>query len=274
MEKFTIKSSSGQDLSIHYYEVTPSKGFIQILHGMQEHKQRYKDFIEFLNTQGYSVIIHDHLGHGESGDFGNLVGLKYLIKDIKLVKQSRYTQGPYILFGHSMGSFLARLYASKHPVDKLIICGSANNPKALGYGLKTLSRILSPNILQKLVVGQYEKKFKVKGQWLSYNENNYLKYYADKYCGKSFKRQGYYVLGDIIIELQNIKSLYTNEVLLIAGKDDVVGNCGKDIEVLYEQYRQLVPNCTKMMYKDMTHEILQEKDNEKVYQDMLDFITY
>ena len=33
---------------------------------MCEHKERYLDFIEYLNDCGYVVIIHDHRGHGKS----------------------------------------------------------------------------------------------------------------------------------------------------------------------------------------------------------------
>ena len=42
------------------------KAIFQIVHGMCEHKERYLDFIEYLNDCGYVVIIHDHRGHGKS----------------------------------------------------------------------------------------------------------------------------------------------------------------------------------------------------------------
>ena len=36
---------------------------LQITHGMMEHIMRYQEFAEFLTTQGFLVVGHDHLGH-------------------------------------------------------------------------------------------------------------------------------------------------------------------------------------------------------------------
>ena len=66
------------------------KGVVQIAHGMAEHHERYEDFIEFLNKNGYAVYINDHLGHGKSvandkqlGYFGEKDGYLNLVKDMK-----------------------------------------------------------------------------------------------------------------------------------------------------------------------------------------------
>ena len=40
------------------------KKSILINHGMAEHQQRYKEFINFLNLNGINVFIYDHRGHG------------------------------------------------------------------------------------------------------------------------------------------------------------------------------------------------------------------
>ena len=42
------------------------KGVIQIAHGMNEHKERYIDFMNFLAENGYASFINDHRGHGKS----------------------------------------------------------------------------------------------------------------------------------------------------------------------------------------------------------------
>ena len=40
-------------------------GIVQISHGMEEHKERYLPFMEYLCERGYVCVIHDHRGHGE-----------------------------------------------------------------------------------------------------------------------------------------------------------------------------------------------------------------
>ena len=42
------------------------RGIFQLCHGMSEYIDRYDYFAEFLNSRGFLVLGHDHLGHGHS----------------------------------------------------------------------------------------------------------------------------------------------------------------------------------------------------------------
>ena len=66
MEEFTLKADDGLDLSIALFEIENPAAIVQIIHGMKEHKERYYDFIHFLNETGFSVVISDNRGHGKS----------------------------------------------------------------------------------------------------------------------------------------------------------------------------------------------------------------
>ena len=125
------------------------RGIMQISHGMCEYFDKYHEFTEFLVSKGFVVCGHDHLGHGNSinspeelGFFGVNNGYKYLIEDTKKVTditkkyinelvnkdttQSAKKEIPYILFGHSMGSLIARCYSAKYgsELSGLILCGT------------------------------------------------------------------------------------------------------------------------------------------------------
>ena len=67
-EKLRLTSIvDGLPLAIEVIEpIGPIYGVIQISHGMAEHKERYRDFMQFLSAHGYVVAIHDHRGHGGS----------------------------------------------------------------------------------------------------------------------------------------------------------------------------------------------------------------
>lgn len=39
------------------------RGVLQLIHGMVEYIDRYDEFAAYMNTQGFVVIGHDHLGH-------------------------------------------------------------------------------------------------------------------------------------------------------------------------------------------------------------------
>ena len=36
------------------------KGIVQLAHGMNEHKERYIDFMKYLAENGYACFINDH----------------------------------------------------------------------------------------------------------------------------------------------------------------------------------------------------------------------
>lgn len=127
----SFKSAScmdgGEPHSCHYIKIIPEgkpKGIIQISHGMCEYIERYLPFAHFLADNGFIVCGNDHLGHGQTvnsdeelGYFSEKNGWQYAVEDLyKLTKimKAEYPGLPYIMLGHSMGSFLARAYAVKH----------------------------------------------------------------------------------------------------------------------------------------------------------------
>ncbi len=117
---------------------TPVKAVVQISHGMVEMIDRYEEFARFLNQHGYAVVGNDHLGHGLTA--GNDADLGYfcpkhmsatVVADLHRVTRAakkRYKNKPYFLFGHSMGSFMARRYLMTYgmDLDGAVICGTGS----------------------------------------------------------------------------------------------------------------------------------------------------
>ncbi|MCF0126980.1 MAG: alpha/beta hydrolase, partial [Pseudobutyrivibrio sp.] len=48
---------------------------LQLVHGMIEYIERYDEFAKFLNTKGYVVAGHDHIGHGHSVSSDDELGI-------------------------------------------------------------------------------------------------------------------------------------------------------------------------------------------------------
>lgn len=92
---------------------------------------------------GYYVIGHDHLGHGDSvnsmEELGHLGedGAVLWLKDMELVRRMAVAAAPnlpYIMLGHSMGSFLARRYLIYHG-ERIDGSGAyRNRTAAISYG--------------------------------------------------------------------------------------------------------------------------------------------
>lgn len=281
---FKIKSSSGQMLDVNFYETENPKGTVQLLHGMQEHKERYDKFANFLVENGYNVVIHDHLGHGKSisekHPLGDMISMDYVVKDIDIVRKSIDKGGKYVCFGHSMGSFLSRVYSSLYPVDKLIACGTGQTPNGVARFVKFILAFNKSGIpldnIQKLVMGPMGKKFDNPNDWLSYNKENQERYANDPLCGKSFTKEGYNTLLDITMAVnkeETYKNCTAKEILLISGANDPVGEFTEGVKKARDKYILNGKNVNAIFYEGMTHEILNENNNEKVLKDIIEFIN-
>lgn len=282
MEKrnYSIESSSNERVDVNYYETENPKALIQILHGMQEHKERYDDFASFLCEHGYNVVVHDHLGHGKSisqkHPLGDMVSFDCVVKDIDLVRQSTNFTGTYYLLGHSMGSFLARVYSSLYPVEKLVLSGTGEQSNVVTTLLKLVLAFNKPGVplpkIQDMTLGPMGKKFEDPTMWLSYNEENRKKYAQDPLCGVPFTKEGYSVLADIVKNMNKPDTYKNNtakKILLVSGEKDPVGDDGKGIMMVADKYKKYNKDVDYKLYKNMTHEILNETDKQVVYDDLL-----
>ena len=124
-EKLRLTSIvDGLPLAIEVIEpIGPIYGVIQISHGMAEHKERYRDFMQFLSAHGYVVAIHDHRGHGGSVRDVSDLGYFYTdnaqvivedLHDVTAFLQKRYPGYPIYMFSHSMGTLVARNYLKRY----------------------------------------------------------------------------------------------------------------------------------------------------------------
>lgn len=64
MENIVLEASDGYALSLAVFEREHPRGYIQIIHGMEEHKERYEAFAEQLWQAGFTVVTSDMRGHG------------------------------------------------------------------------------------------------------------------------------------------------------------------------------------------------------------------
>lgn len=118
-----------------YVPACEPEGIVQLVHGFGEHSRRYFHMIVAFMDAGYIVAADDHVGHGATaiangtwGDWGD-AGPHTMMEDEKRFKDlvcAKYPGLPYFMFGHSMGSMIARDFSAKYG-DELagaIYCGT------------------------------------------------------------------------------------------------------------------------------------------------------
>ncbi len=302
-ETGSFKSSNGiSKIAYYIYKpLNPPKAVLQISHGMCEYIERYEDFIAFLTDHDILVCGNDHLGHKNSADskeklgyFAPVNGWKCLPRDLasmtRIIKK-QYPDIPNFLLGHSMGSFVARVYIAKysHLIDGAIICGTSGSNPAIGTAKLIISFIKKvkgefyrSKLINYLMFGAYNSKYgkaRTTHDWITRDEvivNNYLK---DEYCTFIFTASAFYDLV-MLLKVVSQKAWYNAipknlPLYLISGDMDPVGNWGKGIqEVKMRLEKKNLEDFSSKFYKDYRHEILNEIGKEVVYEDILNWIDH
>lgn len=302
-QDFYFQSSTGRT-SIHALKCVPDskpRAVVQIAHGIAEHIDRYRPFMEFLADNGFVVAGNDHLGHGKSirvpeeqGFFAEKDGWWRVVDDMdKLhdIMSNEYPELPYVLFGHSMGSFLTRTYLIKHPdkYDGVILSGTGHQSPALVLGGNAAASVMAKLSgamgdgakLDSLAFGTYLNKIenpRTKFDWLSRDTEQVDKYIADPLCGFVGKIGLYRDMMQgikFITDKKNIAQMNKEKpVYFMSGDGDPVGDYGKGVERAYKAFCDAgLHDVFMRLYPGGRHEMLNETNKEQVYQDILSWLN-
>lgn len=300
-DEFRINDNDGTELQGYKWinrQNSKPKAVIQIAHGMAEHILRYNDFANFLTDNGFIVYGNNHRGHGPTADikgfFAENNGFEKVVDDMKLITkyiEHAHPNVPIFILGHSMGSFLTRRYIQKHQnsVAGVILSGTGGKQGLLGkIGLliakwsKSRHGATTPSpMMDKLAFGNFNKKFKparTSFDFLSRDNKVVDKYIADYYCG-FICTNGFFV--DLISGIETInqsteiqKIPVNLPIYLIAGDKDPVGNSGKGVQQVFNQYQKAgMTDINITLYEDARHEILNETNKQEVYEDIVSWLN-
>lgn len=302
-DEFYFPSKDG-NTEIHTIEWKPEgevKAVLQLCHGMVEYIRRYDEFAEFMCSRGYYVVGNDHLGHGKSvqskseyGFFNEKYGNACVIGDMHTLRQrtmKKYPDVPYFILGHSMGSLLVRQYIQMYGngLSGAVLLGVVSDrKKAVLVCGKRLCRLMAvfrgwhyrSRLIDGMVLGSYNKKFKparTRADWMTSDKEHLDAYVSDPLCSFVFTVNAYYSMFTGMLSMEKKESIYmipkTLPILFAAGSDDPVGNFGKGVRKIYEQYKAAgLQDVTLRLYAGDRHELLNETDRQQVYQDLFDWL--
>ena len=292
-ESFTIPSNGiGQLHCCRWMPEGEPKAVLQIVHGIAEYIERYDDFAGFLNGLGYVVVAEDHMGHGQTvgaeGTQGYFEGgwFTAVSDSYALLRKTKaeYPQIPYVLFGHSMGSFMARTILEVYPdsgIAAAVICGTGWQPRAILPGAIGICQLACKKVgekntsdtLQNMVFGGYNKRVehpRTEFDWLTRDARVVDAYIAHPSCGFTASTG---LLRDLLTGIrfieqkQNLAKMNKDlPVLFIAGGDDPVGNYGKGVTRAAEEFRKAgMKHVVCRLFPLGRHEILNEINRREVY---------
>lgn len=293
-----ISSDGKSNISYYIYipQTTKPKAILQISHGMCEFIERYEEFAGFLCGNGVIVCGNDHLGHGNSisseddlGYFGEENGHEYLVRDLyktmTLVRKS-YPGLPYFMLGHSMGSFVARMFLTQYgkELTGAIICGTSGGNPFARFGIRLAkstarkkgSRFRSKK-LNSMAFNSYNKRIEKpvsKFDWLTSDSKIVSSYEQNPKNNFVFTVSGFkdlFTLVKLVSEKEWADKVPKNlPLFLIAGEEDPVGDYGKGVRKVAQRLIQAdVQDIALHLYPNGRHEIINESNRQDVYRDIV-----
>ena len=299
MRKIPLDTNEASNLFFDLYPsiAEPIAGLIQISHGMAEHKGRYQEFVNFLNTNGFHVAIYDHRGHGDRildnriGFFDNDNGWNLVVDDLLAVHaetNNLFPELPKTLLGHSMGSWIGlSALQQKNNFDAALLSGSSYPNASETFLQKLFLKIEMLRLgkkgysqpLHKAIFGAFNNKFQntqTPNDWLSNDPDRVVNYTNDPLCGFVVSNQLWADVIDgirLVFDPKNLALINKNiPILVFSGTNDPVGAMGKGTTKLHEC---LIDNgCMSELYliAEARHETLNETNRMTTYNYVLSFL--
>lgn len=269
-------------------------GVLQIVHGMAEYIERYEEVARFFTERGFVVTGADHIGHGKSvgkdsqfGYFCEHDPATVLVRDVHRLKkatQMEFPDVPYIMLGHSMGSFILRNYLMRYStgISAAVIMGTGMQSKTRLIAAKIFAMINRKffgahhvsKLLDRGAMGHYNQgivKPRTQFDWLTRDSNRVDKYLSDPRCGFIYTVNGFLTLFELILRLYDSESLERMwkklPVLMVSGDADPVGEYGKTVRKSFVSLRAVgMENVELKLYEGARHELFNETNREEVRQ--------
>lgn len=302
-EEFYFDSRDGKS-RIHAVRYRPEDAgqircILQVVHGMAEYVERYEEFAAYLVERGFVVTGDDHLGHGKSVGEGGKQGYfcerdpaTVLVRDVHRLKkltEELYPGVPYVLMGHSMGSFIARNYLCRYGtgISGAVIMGTGMQPKAVLDMARLVAGIQKffcgpmhvSRLLDRLAFGGYGKGItdrRTAFDWLSRDRERVDRYIADPMCGFTFTVNGF---ADFItvtdedgndFELELVDTLehqgVTYYAMFPAVEEDEETGEPKDVDADDEEYGLVIMKAIEENGEELLSTLDSDEELDTVYE--------
>jgi alpha-beta hydrolase superfamily lysophospholipase len=245
---------------------------------------RYSELAEKLVEGDFVVYGNDHRGHGltakPSGSFGEFGpgGFDQLVEDmvsLRVIAKDEHRGKPYIMLGHSLGSFAAQQFVLDHghSIDGLALSGSGTLD-----GLARVAQSVPPGEdPMKLMNAPFEPA-RTLFDWLSRDNAEVDAFINDPLCFPSLKRESMQSFLDAFPRLADPREIRKVPddlpTYIFSGSEDPVGLRLEGVRVLIDRYRSAgLTSISHDFYTGGRHEMLHELNRSDVTTNLLVWIA-
>lgn len=268
-----------------------TKAIALIAHGVCEHIDRFDGIANHLAKAGYVVYGEDHVGHGKTamGVEENLRNIgkvpknadKIVIKDMHKMRDiavSEHPGLPEILIGHSMGSFVAKIYGATYgkELSATVYCGSGD---FFGSLFRCIIYPLVP-LFYAAPVKDIEVKVSnnmLSTWWLSRSKENRADYLKDPMITVYYTPGLMAMLGSLAARSAGIlwarKMPKDLPIFVVAGTEDPVGFFSLGVRAADCWMDKVgIKDHTTKYYRGYRHELFRDNKKEEVYNDISNWL--
>lgn len=242
---------------------------IVVSHGLGEHSGRYKLFAEYFTKHDFHVLALDHLGHGKTeGVRGHIDGFEQYDADladfIKFAKEKTRSE-KVILVGHSLGSVIAHHYLLKSDINvaKLVLSSPGYEKLVPPAAIKVVLGKLIAKILPKLTMGN-----EIDVADICRDRAIVEAYSNDSLVHGLVSTRFFTSFLEAMEKIENSNTLAVPVLYQVAAGDRIVDP--KKARSIFDALN--MENKAFIEYKDFYHEIYNEKDRLRVYEDLLKWL--
>ncbi|MEN8137368.1 MAG: alpha/beta fold hydrolase [Bacteroidota bacterium] len=278
----TEGSFEGKDSVKIYYKTFRQKQSgdmaIVISAGRTEAAIKYKELIFDLYNNGYSVYIHDHRGQGLSGrmientDMGYIDDFQYYIDDMKFFYDNIVKKGDHdkiYLLAHSMGGAIGMTYLEQNSGDFVAAAFSSPMLGLVPPGCSTVKLFhLDKNDYAMGESKYHDDKVAFKDNKLTGSEIRYKRMNSafakvpDAKLGGASYHWVYKSCKQFDYINSNINNIQTPFILFSAENEQIVDP--KAHQQFVDKAKKLGKNCKGYLVKNAQHELLIEKDEQRI----------
>ncbi len=294
-----IAVGDGHAIPLYTWETISPRAIVHIMHGMSEHALCYEDTALALTEAGYGVAAHDHRCHGHAcaqeklGQASERDSFARICDDVLLVNtqlRHQYPGLPIYLLGHSMGSFIAQIFAQQHPglIHALLLEGSGYNPVWFLRLAAFIARVevyrqgadAQSRLLHRMSFGDFNRHFRsprTDYDWLSRDQAFVDRYMADPLCGRQVSNLFWAQMLRALIPMSRPEQMRHIDsslpIYLFSGDCDPVGHMGRSVGKLQHKLKRAhIRQVDLRLYPQARHDLLHETCRDEVIRDLLDWL--
>ncbi len=260
-----------EEIDLSYHAVFPDfyRQVFVIVHGLSEHKGRYRRLQEDLAREGYASYAYDQRGFGQSGgsrtDVRRYTDYHLDLKKVIQFVRARHPDRKVILLGHSFGGMVSATYCIGYPntVDGLVLSAPAYDLPVPPFYIRVLGPLLRfflPTILIR---------YPSQSDHLSHDPAVGPAFRNDPLAQRAGTPRFYVELRRMNRYFHRFAERITLPTLILQGSEDriVIPSGAKGL------YQKIGGSKKKLIWYDrFYHEVFNEIERERVIADLIEWL--